>query len=160
MASASVIVEGIALVAAVIAASSLASVVLNNFSMLEDVQRGLLKELRDKAMTRLIVMAVVYDEPDQVLRVYLKNVGRKSIPVSELTGASVLLTSIQSSEIYVHDRSPRRGAWKLEYPSTELMRGGNAELTVYLKSQLETGEYSLTLFLTNGFSVETKFSVV
>ncbi|MEN3048482.1 MAG: hypothetical protein ABDH63_06865 [Candidatus Caldarchaeales archaeon] len=159
MASASVIVEGIALVAAVIAASSLASAVLSNLSAIEGVQRDLLAELRERAATRLVVMAVIYDDTDHEIRVYLKNVGRRSIPASELTGATVMLTSVNRAEVFLHERSGRRGTWTLEGPTAELVRGGNAELTVRPKSPLQTGEYLLTLVLANGVSAEARFSV-
>jgi archaellum component FlaG (FlaF/FlaG flagellin family) len=112
----SVISEGLVLIAAVIAATSMAMAVISNLQQLQELQSSIVRDLRDRAATKLVVVAVIESpsQPGQVFRVYLKNVGLRELTLAELQGMTAMIVSNSWAGVlrYSTDGSP--GTWSIE----------------------------------------------
>jgi archaellum component FlaG (FlaF/FlaG flagellin family) len=156
----SVISEGLVLIAAVIAATSMAMAVISNLQQLQELQSSIVRDLRDRAATKLAVVAVIESpsQPGQVFRVYLKNVGLRELTLAELQGMTVMIVSSSWTGVlrYSADGSP--GTWSIEGSVRAVLRGETLAIRLQLPTSLGRGEHVLRLVLPNGSLFEEVFS--
>jgi hypothetical protein len=156
----SVISEGLVLIAAVIAATSMAMAVISNLQQLQELQSSIVRDLRDRAATKLAVVAVIESpsQPGQVFRVYLKNVGLRELTLAELQGMTAMIVSNSWAGVlrYSADGSP--GTWSIEGEVRTVLRGETFVIRLQLPTSLRRGEHVLRLVLPNGSFFEEVFS--
>ncbi len=155
----SIISEGLVLIAAVIAATSMAMAVISNLNQLQELQTSVVRDLRDRAMTNLAVVAVLYEPSGPELRVYLKNVGTRALTPSDIQGMTVMLVSSSWSGAlrYSADGSP--GTWSVSGSLKTVLRGDTFLIRLHLPTSLGRGEHVLRLVLPNGSVFEDVFSL-
>ncbi len=156
----SIISEGLVLIAAVIAATSMAMAVISNLHQLQELQSSVVRDLRDRSMTKVAVVAVI-ESPSHSgheLRVYLKNVGQRELTLSDLHGMTAMIVSSSWSGVlrYSADGSP--GTWSIEGSLRAVPRGETFVIRLHLSTSLGRGEHVLRLVLPNGALFEEVFS--
>jgi hypothetical protein len=139
----SVISEGLVLIAAVIAATSMAMAVISNLQQLQELQSSIVRDLRDRAATKLAVVAVIESpsQPGQVFRVYLKNVGLRELTLAELQGMTAMIVSNSWAGVlrYSADGSP--GTWSIEGEVRTVLRGETFVIRLHMPTSLGRGEH-------------------
>jgi len=98
----SVVVEGIILVAAVIASAVLATTIVEKVSIVNDAIRQSMKQQADSIMTRISIVYATYDTNIGLFVVYAKNIGK--YPVIGLDKLSVYFGEYGKAELYIYDR--------------------------------------------------------
>jgi archaellum component FlaG (FlaF/FlaG flagellin family) len=156
----SVISEGLVLIAAVVAATSMAMAVISNLQQLQELQSSIVRDLRDRAATKLAVVAVIESpsQPGQVFRVYLKNVGLRELTLAELQKMTAMIVSNSWAGVlrYSADGSP--GTWSIEGEVRTVLRGETFVIRLHMPTSLGKGEHVLRLVLPNGSFFEEVFS--
>ena len=156
----SIVSEGLVLIAAVIAATSMAMAVISNLHQLQELQSSVVRDLRDRAMTKLAVVAVIESpsQPGQEFRIYIKNVGLRELTLAELQGMTAMIVSSSWTGVlrYSADGSP--GTWSVEGDVRTVLRGETFVIRMHLPTSLGRGEHVLRLVLPNGSLFEEVFS--
>ncbi|MCD6301316.1 MAG: hypothetical protein J7L82_04520 [Staphylothermus sp.] len=98
----SVVVEGIILVAAVIASAVVAATIVERVSVINDALRQSMKQQANSIMTRISIVYATYDTTVGLFVVYAKNIGK--YPVIGLDKLNVYFGEYGKADLYVYDR--------------------------------------------------------
>ncbi len=156
----SIISEGLVLIAAVIAATSMAMAVISNLHQLQEIQSSIVRDLRERAATKLAVVAVI-ESPSpsgKDLLVYVKNVGLRELTLSELQGMTAMIVSSSWTGVLKHSTDGSPGTWSIEGSVKTVLRGETVVIRLHLPTALGRGEHVLRLILPNGSLFEEVFS--
>lgn len=98
----SIIVEGIILIAAVIASSILATAIVERTNMVNDAIKQSMKQQADSIKAKIVIVYATYDESIGLFIVYLKNVGK--YPIRAIDKMDIYFGEYGKAELYVYDK--------------------------------------------------------
>jgi len=156
----SVVVEGIILVAAVIAASVFAATFMGKVFEVKDALAQMAKRNVEHFKLKVVVVYATYNNELGCFLVFAKNVGK--IPVKPIEEVSIFFGTLGKAEPYYYNPSPTYGQWTYVEHSTvngiwEL--GETVEFRIYNQTNIET-PYYVKLILPQGGFAEEMFSEV
>jgi len=165
MGHATVVVEAIVMISAVIAASVFASALVTKVGELRQAVAAAIRSQVERVEIDAVATYATYDPGQSCFLVYIKNVGRYSVPYAYLPKADVYFGSTGSAQLYSYDSdgNPAPGEWSF----TEALGNGNDRwepgetivLRIYNSTAVDP-PYYVKFVLPSGSSVEAVFSEV
>lgn len=153
----SVIVEGIILIAAVIAASVFAATFINKVFEVKDGLARLAKRNIETLKAKVVVAHAVYDSSLKCFLVFAKNVGE--VPIKPISEVSIYFGTLGKATLYTYNSTPssmqwtyvehgeRNGVWELgETLEFRIYNQSSIDTPYYIKIVLPQGEYSEEVF--------------
>ncbi len=160
MASASVVVEAILMIAAIITASIFASSFFTKLLELKDAMNSMVSQYRNRLKTELMIIYATYLKDRGYFAIYAMNIGKSTIYIERISiyfGNSTLMNLY----MYDYDAVLEPGEWFYEEVSDHrdrLWEPGET-IVIYLLNQTTiTPPYIVKLVLPNGYSVNEVFA--
>jgi len=154
----SVIVEGIILVAAIIAASVFAATFMGKVFEVKDVFAQLAKKSVERLKAKAVIVYATYDKNLGCFLIFAKNVGK--IPIKPINEINVYFGTLGEARPYTYSDTPTSGQWSfIEYGVENNIweLGETLELRVFNNTSVET-PYYVKIILPQGGVAEEIFS--
>ncbi len=156
----SVVVEAIIMVSAVIAASVLASAIVNKVNVMNNVFQTVLKSKNEALLTKVVITYAAYDDSLGLFRVYATNIG--SYAVTAMDKIDIYFGEYGHATLYTYDRDGvlTRGEWSYVEPEGNepnvwepgetieflIYNSTAVNMPYYVKIVLPTGSYADEVF--------------
>jgi len=154
----SVIVEGIILVAAIIAASVFAATFMGKVFEVKDVFTQLAKKNVERLKAKAVIVYATYDKDLGCFLIFAKNVGK--IPIKPINEINVYFGTLGEARPYTYSDTPTSGQWSfIEYGVENNIweLGETLELRVFNSTSVKT-PYYIKIVLPQGGIAEEIFS--
>ena len=154
----SVIVEGIILVAAIIAASVFAATFMGKVFEVKDVFTQLAKKNVERLKAKAVIVYATYDKDLGCFLIFAKNVGK--IPIKPINEINVYFGTLGEARPYTYSDTPTSGQWSfIEYSVENNIweLGETLELRVFNSTSVKT-PYYIKIVLPQGGIAEEIFS--
>jgi len=155
-----VVVEGIILVAAVIAASVFATTFLGKVFEVKDIFVQLTKKNIERLKAKVVVVYATYDKDLGCFLVFAKNVGK--VPIKPIDKIDVYFGTLGEAKPYTYSQTPTLGQWSfVEHGSENNIweLGETLELRIFNQTTIET-PYYVKIILPQGGIAEETFSLI
>jgi len=162
MSSASVIIEGIIMIAAIITASIFASSFLVKIMEMSDVMNSIAKGYKEKLRTHLMIIYATYLNTSNSFVVYARNIGESSIFIKRL---SIYFGNNVKLDLYVYDYdgSPEPGEWyydEVDGVSDGIWNPGET-LAIYICNVTSIKPpYIVKIVTPSGYKIEETFAPI
>ncbi|OYT56714.1 MAG: hypothetical protein B6U76_02840 [Desulfurococcales archaeon ex4484_217_2] len=154
----SVIVEGIILVAAIIAASVFAATFMGKVFEVKDTFTQLARKNVERLKAKAVIVYATYDKDLGCFLIFAKNVGK--IPIKPINEINVYFGTLGEARPYMYSDTPTSGQWSfIEYGVENNIweLGETLELRVFNSTSVKT-PYYIKIVLPQGGIAEEIFS--
>ena len=154
----SVIVEGIILIAAIIAASVFAATFMGKVFEVKDVFTQLAKKNVERLKAKAVIVYATYDKDLGCFLIFAKNVGK--IPIKPINEINVYFGTLGEARPYTYSDTPTSGQWSfIEYGVENSIweLGETLELRVFNSTSVKN-PYYVKIVLPQGGIAEEIFS--
>ena len=160
MGSSSVVVEGILMIAAIVAASVFASSFVVKLAEFKESFNSVVRSYSDKVKTNIVIIYATYLNSTGSFTVYARNIGKTSVFIKSM---SIYFGNTTELDLYTYDYDgvPASGEWDYTVanaPDNGLWEPGETLIIHIYNITALTPPYIVKLVLPNGYVAQETFA--